>query len=298
MAKVESNSANVNRGNVALGKEKKIKVMKRSTSGSNIDKKDKEKSKQTSTLDDKEKAYEEARARIFGKEAGPDAEGGSPAAAGEPERVGSVEQAPIQKKEDDKVNKNGTSKIHIAGGAPDKGSDMRSGNTRQASGATRQPLNGGEKGKNVNTSSWTGNKSIIRDRFAEQSDPDFARMPRYSAPPQFTNQPYNGAPGPFAPSMSYGPPPQGYGPDFGGIPPPPPQGFSDPRYGYVNNNVYGQPPPYNMRYPGQQRSPDGMYRDVPGGYGAMPPKQHASPVPSPKSPPDGDGYNSNFPPLG
>lgn len=275
---------NVNRAAPQMEKGKKVKVMKRSTSGNSIDKSDKQTGKRAETLGDKEKAYEEARARIFGLETSPTAESSSvlpscPDVSPPTNDIRAKEQrqdlSPVLL-----VEETSRSVAVIDASAV----------TSKIEKLDEPVKKGGRRGKNVDTTSWTGNKSIARDKFAEQADPDFARNHRYVTPAPYTNQQY-APPNHFGAGYPMGMP---YGPPHGfaeyGVPMSPQHGYHDPRYGYVNNNVYGPPSGY---YPPAPRIAEGMQHDESyGGYSGRLPK--AASLNRGPPPPD----SSNFPPLG
>lgn len=278
---------NVNRSAPPIENGKKVKVMKRSTSGGGIDKNDKKTGKHSETLDDKERAYEEARARIFGIDGAAVRADPLNATCTEPPQA--VPNAAEVSRENDEVRNSGMS---VSTTPTSEASAVQP--TSVKSKEQPQQRNTSKKGRNVDTASWTGNKSIARDKYAEQSDPDFARNQRYAPPTPyaaFPNQNY-GPPGQYGGGFPMGGP---YGPPGEyGMPIPPASGFHDPRYGYVNNSY--MPPAGFGGYPPALRNPERACYDGPYG-GQATRRQPTPPFPSDsRSPPPTD--NSNFPPLG
>lgn len=291
---------------------KKIKFMKRNTSASGLDKKDKGSDKGADTLLDKEKAYAEARARIFAEEHGV-AASPPPSAVIAAAISDTVLIVPTISKDlplAPQVSKG------ISGASPSAGASANDsrvgGNATQAKvsdGRDPDEVNatsrrGPSKGK-VDASSWKGNKSITKDRNSEQSDPDFARgRGQYfaSAPYGYPSQPYDAyhSPDPYNGGAAYGMQPSQYGYEFG----PPVSRHPPPSYGYgYPGDAYAGPPlGYPPQGPMQQRhhSSPPLYDHSPYVVAPLPPRLQGM-YPNNRSPqPDipSNSYNNEFPPLG
>jgi hypothetical protein len=155
---------------------KRVLVMKRQVSNSNSLQSRPQDAKPVLTAEEREKAYQEARARIFGsEESQPDTE---------------KEPVDASAKVQTKPQVLSSKASSVDRGSQDLDSSVAKGNVRMTSsvgdrnaGREERPLRinvpnptgGRGRGKLVDVGSWKENKSQIRDKDAERSDPDFVR---------------------------------------------------------------------------------------------------------------------------
>ena len=254
----------------------KIKVMKRSTSGNNVDKKAGA-DKTSSTFIDKEKAYAEARARIFGVEisvAPSDSEknnkldaspGGNPATSGN--TAGGAGTSSVNNSQTPVLNSGIKSEQELNSGKIDIPSldALQIGSTEGAQLPAKKSTNK-SSGPAVDTASWKGkNKNVMRDKDAERSDPDFTRNRQFPPP---VGVPYGYGSG----NATSGPDPMAYGQH---------------QYGMEYS---GAPAMQYMHHPPQ---PPQVYFAHPGPVGYMD-QNFAAPIPN-RGPTQyaNDPYNSN-----
>lgn len=304
-AKVEIQQPNITRDPSvnAISNGNKIKVMKRSTSGNNMDQKGKTAETGSSSIVDKEKAYAEARARIFAEEsASPNESSKLPLDVDSGIQGSPVLQ--IAETASPTIEANISSPKVVMSSSPASVSTYKIA-ARPSNQTIVQPnlvqnqrKQGFVKGGRVDPGQWKGNKAITRDRGAEMIDPDFTRN-SYNMP------------------QSYQYP----------VAPPQPYGIMDNQYAYVDNQMPSMESQYYRRPP----QPIDDYRGPPPmGYGAyydpndsnagsfsrmrnspLPPPPSGGPFPPasgaafsgnpaysmarPQGPPS---YYSDFPPLG
>jgi hypothetical protein len=280
----------------------KIKVMKRNTSGTGIDKKVNP-DRNTSTFTDKEKAYAEARARIFGPESG--SPSGMSDGVDRPEAVPSPVPA--------LASSGGSSdNIRALGGSRETGKESSQTSLvdrevrRDPVVATDNSVDDGAAKKSgtrpqapaVDPNAWRGKqKVVLRDQEAERSDPDFARhrQPQMAAGYGYSDRRVDYSDqGPYPPAGYY-PAPSGYGESYF-APTPVQQPFGMDPYG-GGRTWHGQPPVPGA-HPGYY--PQGA---PPADYQRQPQQGYAPYAYDPRKPPNRSGsqntaYNSDFPPLG
>jgi hypothetical protein len=178
---------------LAVDSGKKVLVMKRRTPASNQTNKNNDGAKPQLSTEEREKAYQEARARIFGNEGSNTEE--SPAAPHQPEdsnksnvaqylvnrneRNVSSTSRPLSKnpsgaslnEQDEPEEQNPSSSSNFVRSANSSGKEEGR-NPKKGQQTGNRP---GGKGRLVDVGSWKENKSQVRDKDAERSDPDFVR---------------------------------------------------------------------------------------------------------------------------
>ena len=222
---------------------KKVLMMKRNPSNNDI-KKDNTKTKQENSSADKERAYAEARARIFGNLAD------------------NAESSTINDNSQDTNKGNTISRSTTASPAlsnakvssdslksqDDVGIDRinSSGNIREINSDNDQIKLQGQKGKKPSdVNAWKGNKAIEKNQYTERADPDFMRM-RDANP--VAGQYYDMQPEAYSEQQYYYQNNNAYNNAY----PVPPQA------GWASQPVY--PPQYQQYYQQQQYQPQQQYQ--------------------------------------
>jgi hypothetical protein len=136
---------------------KKMMVLKRNPNSNENLKKGIVNNRQNKSDSDKEKAYAEARARIFGEEAA--IEGGNVDDSNSNRAVPPAQVNNQVNIEQESISNQSINRIPSSEFLGDNDNYSENKSNKKA----------------VDTSSWKKKKSLTRDRFAEQSDPDFAR---------------------------------------------------------------------------------------------------------------------------
>jgi hypothetical protein len=176
---------------------KKVLVMKRRTPASNQTNKNNDGAKPQLSTEEREKAYQEARARIFGNESSTTEESPITASSAAPQQPEDSNKANVAQYLVNRNERNVSSSRPLSknpSGAslneqdePEEQNPSSSSNFVRSANSSgkeegRNPKKGGQtgnrpggKGRLVDVGSWKENKSQVRDKDAERSDPDFVR---------------------------------------------------------------------------------------------------------------------------